>query len=85
MIESVPIFASVVVGKPVNGTSLTIEKEMQQCPKSDLARKRVVATNKGPKHRVDPDSKKKTTAIKALVKLRVAGIHSMLCTFVRGD
>jgi hypothetical protein len=41
--------ASVVVGKPINGIQLTEMREMDQCPKSDLARTRVVATNKGSK------------------------------------
>ena len=60
--------ASVVVGKPINGVTLTEMREMEQCPKADSARSRVVATNAISNHKAHP---KDIKAIKNLVKLRV--------------
>lgn len=59
--------ASVVVGKPTKGVILTETREMGQCPKSDLARTRVVAVNVGQRH---ISFGKDLTQIKALVHLR---------------
>jgi hypothetical protein len=60
--------ASVVVGKSVNGVTLTEMREMDQCPKAESARSRVVATNAGPKHK---SNRKDMNTIKSLINLRV--------------
>jgi hypothetical protein len=41
--------ASVVVGKPINGVTLTEMRGMDKCPKAESARSRVITTNAGPK------------------------------------
>jgi hypothetical protein len=60
--------ASVVVGKPVNGVALTERREMDQCPKAEFARSRVVATNAGPKNK---SNLKDMNVIKSLINIRV--------------
>lgn len=62
------VMASVIVGKTVNGVTLTEIREMDQCPKAESARSRVVATNSGPKHQ---SNHKDMKAIKSLINLRV--------------
>ena len=66
-VKMTPVMASVVVDKPVKGMILTETREMRQCPKSDLARTRVVAVNTGPRH---ISSGKNMSQIRALIHIR---------------
>lgn len=74
--KQAPVFATVVVGKSSKyvkktGVALTVTRELTQCPKSVLARERVVATNTGKKKEGKPKKQVSDESAKELVRLRV--------------